>query len=205
MPHSLRVRLKNLQRKGELTEKDIDRIFKALEQEPTEKITNDVWKDFKKRKAMMLEPCDDDYQTDMDEAWKQAKREPCDDAISRNDMLDAVGHGTTYTSLEVQKIINVLPSVNPVPCDDVVSRQAVLDEVNKKFNEINIILENLPSVRPQEQTGHWIKKEDDTCWWYVCSECGQEPLKNRWNDDDVLSTFCPNCGAKMVEPQESEG
>ena len=33
MPHSLRVRLKNLQRKGELTEKDIDRIFKALEQE----------------------------------------------------------------------------------------------------------------------------------------------------------------------------
>lgn len=34
MPHSLRVRLKNLQRKGELTEKDIDRIFKALEQEP---------------------------------------------------------------------------------------------------------------------------------------------------------------------------
>jgi len=34
MPHSLRVKLKNLQRKGELTDKDIDRIFKALEQEP---------------------------------------------------------------------------------------------------------------------------------------------------------------------------
>ena len=33
MPHSLRVRLKNLQRKGELTEKDISRIFNALEQE----------------------------------------------------------------------------------------------------------------------------------------------------------------------------
>lgn len=36
MPHSLRVKLKNLQRKGELTDKDIDRIFKALEQEPSE-------------------------------------------------------------------------------------------------------------------------------------------------------------------------
>lgn len=33
MSHSLRVRLKNLQRKGELTEKDVDRIFKALSQE----------------------------------------------------------------------------------------------------------------------------------------------------------------------------
>lgn len=39
MPHSLRVRLKNLQRKGELTEKDIDRIFKALSQEPCDEMT----------------------------------------------------------------------------------------------------------------------------------------------------------------------
>lgn len=40
MPHSLRVRLKNLQRKGELTEKDIDRIFKALEQEPCDDVVS---------------------------------------------------------------------------------------------------------------------------------------------------------------------
>ena len=40
MPHSLRVKLKNLQRKGELTDKDIDRIFKALEQEPCEDAVN---------------------------------------------------------------------------------------------------------------------------------------------------------------------
>ena len=37
MPHSLKVRLKKLQRKGELSDRDIDRIFNALEQEPTEK------------------------------------------------------------------------------------------------------------------------------------------------------------------------
>lgn len=39
------------------------------------------------------------------------KIDKCEDAISRNDMLDAVGHGTTYTSEEVQKIIMQLPSV----------------------------------------------------------------------------------------------
>lgn len=61
------------------------------------------------------EPCDDDYQTDMDEAWKQAKREPC---------------------------------------DDVVSRQAVL-EIAKQHTLTNdyLAIQNLPPVRPQEQTG----------------------------------------------------
>ena len=34
MAHSLKVKLKNLQRKGELTDNDINKIFKALEQEP---------------------------------------------------------------------------------------------------------------------------------------------------------------------------
>ena len=108
--------------------------------------------------------------------------QPCPNAISRSDMLDAIGHGMTYTSEELQKIIKALPSVNPL---------------SKDYNTIY--------YTPKSKTGNWIKKEDDTCWWYACSECEQEPLKNRWNDDDVLSTFCPNCGAKMIEPQESEG
>lgn len=54
-----------------------------------------------------------------------------------------------------------------------------------------------------QKSGKWIKKEDDTCWCYACSECEQEPLKNRWNDDDVLSAYCPNCGAKM-ESEDKE-
>ena len=43
----------------------------------------------------------------------QRKEEPCRDAISRADMLDAVGHGTTYTSEEVQNIVNSLPPATP--------------------------------------------------------------------------------------------
>ena len=92
------------------------------------------------------------------------------------------------------------------PCDDVVSRQAVLKLKHHKPEYGDMIyafdVEQLPSVTQKSKTGHWIKKEDDTCWWYACSECEQEPLKNRWNDDDVLSAFCPNCGCRMVEPQE---
>ena len=35
----------------------------------------------------------------------------CDDAVSRSDMLDAIGHGTTYTSEDLQRIIKNLPPV----------------------------------------------------------------------------------------------
>ena len=33
--------------------------------------------------------------------------------IRRSDMLDAIGHGTTYTSGELQEIVKRLPSVKP--------------------------------------------------------------------------------------------
>jgi hypothetical protein len=34
------------------------------------------------------------------------------DCISRTDMLDAIGHGTTYTSEDLQRIVKDLPSAN---------------------------------------------------------------------------------------------
>ena len=40
---------------------------------------------------------------------------PCEDAIGRSVMLDSIGHGTTYTSADLQRIIKDLPSVNPQP------------------------------------------------------------------------------------------
>lgn len=50
-----------------------------------------------------------EYQAATDMAIKALEQESCDNAISRKDMLDAIGHGTTYTSEELQKIINGLP------------------------------------------------------------------------------------------------
>ena len=63
------------------------------------------------------------------------------------------------------------------------------------------MLENLPPVTPQKpKTGKWISTETKGvryAFWcrYKCSLCGE--LSDHTN-------FCPNCGAKMVEPQESE-
>ena len=55
----------------------------------------------------------------------------------------------------------------------------------------------LPSATPQEpKTGHWIAKPHVYGVTY-CSECDFELKIDNTN-------YCPNCGAKMVEPQESE-
>ena len=58
-------------------------------------------------------------------------------------------------------------------------------------------LMELPSVYPKEpKTGHWITIPDIYGVTF-CSECDFE-----LRIDDTK--YCPNCGAKMVKPQESE-
>ena len=73
-------------------------------------------------------------------------------------------------------------------------------------------IRELPSVTPQEpKTGHWKAfihdayhgtDEDGEPIWrevtvYHCSQCNRRTV--------IKEKYCPNCGAKMVEPQESEG
>jgi hypothetical protein len=47
----------------------------------------------------------------LDYATRVLKTVEKKDLISREDMLDAIGHGTTYTSEELQEIIKGLSSV----------------------------------------------------------------------------------------------
>ena len=57
----------------------------------------------------------------------------------------------------------------------------------------------------EQKSGKWIEKDGfDGDVYYDCSVCGESwatiegsPWDNEWN-------YCPNCGAKMFEPQESE-
>ena len=94
-------------------------------------------------------------------------------------------------------------------CTDAVSRQAVLDyiyndlglgdEENGKDLERQMELEDsyryiksLPPVKQEPKTGHWIKYGK----LYQCSECKELSC--------CQGKFCNECGAKMVESQESE-
>ena len=115
-------------------------------------------------------------------AIKALKQEPCPNAISRSDMLDAIGHGASYTSEELQRIIKGLPPVNPL---------------SKDYNTIY--------YTPKSKTGHWIEKDGfDGDTYYDCSECGESWTTIEGTPWDNEFKYCPNCGCRMVEPQESE-
>ena len=83
---------------------------------------------------------------------------------------------------------------------DSISRQEAIDTIRQLYLDLASqkyvidLLKVLPSVTPQEpKTGHWI----DVFGGCECSECGD--LEPGYSD------YCPNCGAKMIESQESEG
>lgn len=93
--------------------------------------------------------------------------------------------------------------------DDLISRQAVLDIQAKyaehmgatKFWQMRDDIKTLSSVKPQERTGHWKrisidKYSEHAKYWYRCDRCGEHNLGN--------TDWCPNCGARMVEPKLSE-
>ena len=95
--------------------------------------------------------------------------------------------------------------------EDCISRQAVIDAIsaNSVFeNEYNLTasriqnaVEALPSVTPQQKTGHWIRHETSlpigVSAHRECSCC-----RVWFNWDMPRNSFCPNCGAYMREVEE---
>ena len=98
-------------------------------------------------------------------------------------------------------------------CEDAISRQAAIDAANKVIerdtsgnNDVvnamiawSAYIKSLPPVAPQSKTGHWIVHDHGLdAKYYQCSIC-------KGFDRDKKRKYCKWCGAKMVEPQESEG
>ena len=59
------------------------------------------------------------------------------------------------------------------------------------------VINALPSVKPQENTGHWYRISSHDTYYgltdFKCSKCGKEISK----EGDWLYEYCPRCGAKM--------
>lgn len=61
------------------------------------------------------------------------------------------------------------------------------------------VLEHLEEIEQEPKTGHWIVHEKPHGIRYL--EC---PHCNIWylNEHLIRNSYCPNCGARMIEPQE---
>ena len=100
-----------------------------------------------------------------------------------------------------------IKALSQEPCDDVVSRDEVLKIIDKWYEnksdieDLIILITYMSSVTQKSKTGHWKRISMDKYtthaqYWYECDKCGEHNLGN--------TDYCPSCGAKMVEPQESE-
>lgn len=66
---------------------------------------------------------------------------------------------------------------------------------NMKCSDIcNALLKGIKLLKQEPKTGYWIPR-NSFLLNYKCSKCGWESEKYN---------YCPNCGLKMVEPQEGE-
>ena len=153
-----------------------------------------------------------------------------DDLISRKkainamcDNCDTVAAKCAHFPCERFLAMEQLPSAD-VPDTDVgvmISRQSAIEMLDKMmldapdhraYTTVSIVLENikdLPSAEPQIKKGKWIKANGmappEYTGRYVCSECGHYALmKPPYGNRQILSNFCPNCGAKMGERRTYE-
>lgn len=80
------------------------------------------------------------------------------------------------------------------------------EEFNDYIQTLNKVMDWLEQ---EPKTGHWITwkeagNEIASETRFECSVC-HDSAQTLCNGLDLLSPYCPNCGAKMIEPQESEG
>ena len=81
-----------------------------------------------------------------------------------------------------------------------IDRRVCDDELNEALDMAIKALEQEP------KTGHWEQYGNSWEDKFKCSECGKEQPKILCGERIIghWSDYCPNCGCRMVEPQESE-
>ena len=126
--------------------------------------------------------------------------------------------GTIYDANKWRESCRVISEwLEQEPSGDLISRQAVLEQtynwskdeflrVTNPFYYLRKRINSLPSVNPQEpKTGHlFVDERPESDREIICSNCEQPIFKYHKMDFDYRPKYCPNCGCRMIEPQESE-
>jgi len=146
--------------------------------------------------ALSQEPTDENLHREREQAYMQGY----EDASKSFRQEPTEGD----TSIEQALLLEVIDKCLPKPCDDAVSRDAVLDIICREteWYDIRTQIEQLPSVT--QKSGKWILLDECANSGYYCSNCQKKLVKEGWSETVKKIKFCPNCGAKMLEPQESE-
>ncbi len=136
-------------------------------------------------------------------SYNSVKTELSGDVISRQAALEIFTW--TNTKEDIWYGLKQLPTVaipSAKPCEDAISREDAIKALSYGEGCRNVCanaIRRLPSVTQEPKTGHWKrismdKYSEHAKYWYRCDRCGKDNLGN--------TDWCPNCGCRMVEPQE---
>ena len=132
--------------------------------------------------------------------------EACDPMKTPSDSEYIAAYGMAIEALSTSEI--------PNNCEDAISRQALLDGIDNYIEKAQstsakddfisfeeLVVKALPPVTPKQKMGRWlaVENEDMETVGYYCSECDL-PLET-----EERTPFCPNCGAKMAESEDTDG
>lgn len=111
----------------------------------------------------------------LEEKIKALEQEPCEDAISRQAVLDAIAANCIWEN-----------------------------EYNLTSSRIKKAVEGLSPVTPQPKTGQWVLLDECSNSGYYCSECHKKLVKEGWSDTVKKIKYCPNCGSLMKMGNEGK-
>lgn len=131
--------------------------------------------------------------------------------MTREDAIDVIKCLAWHRRPNEEDIEQAIKALKQEPCDDCISREAVRQLICKnndkygysdRFHEFTEECLSLPPVTPQQKTGHWITWKEagniiPSETRFECSAC-HDAAQTLCNGLDLLSSYCPNCGAKMT-------
>ena len=206
------------------TEKGCDSWDCNFERKVTRKETIKVLEDMKKG----IYPYDPNVYLDIainsleiDERYEleYEQIEPCEDAISRQAVLNVITEQERLASDRVRDTPSSLGNGLHTWVNPAYTRYSAQLSERAQFKAM---IQSMPPVTPQAicpshgidcedcpayepKTGHWIEKDGfDGDTYYDCSECGESFCLIDGTPTDNLYNYCPNCGAKMEESEETE-
>ena len=161
---------------GETARKEIERTIKALPSVNPQASKEDIHREREQA-----------YMKGYEDASKRYRTEPCDDAISRQEVLEGLAR--------------------------IAKAKAKSDVQKSLMGRVLFFTEHLPPVTPQQKSGEWI---EDAKTYYeelnkrclgvdeytpyftddiACSECLAK--YSTIDNETEFFKYCPNCGAKM--------
>ena len=125
------------------------------------------------------------------EAIKALEKEPCEDAVSRQEVKELFQEGSVMGMYDFLGIDD-LPSVTPVACIATVkfSKEDMQELIDEKMKDIVV----------ERKKGKWIYSGSyDEDGMLLCSNC-----KHEIDVSEGYFKFCPNCGSFMSKGEKNE-